>query len=238
MQTQQTTTLEKVSGLGSLDASIRVLKVFDKPVFNDAGEVIEQVKWVRYQTTSQSAGGTTIEDKLNHLLQIGDNDDPSHLATNTLKARAASIMEQINAIGQDGTTVPVGHIALDEWVKQGAITEVQCYALKHHEIYSVQQLRGMTESKAASIPSGINPLQLRERARAYLMSHGDATMAQALAEMKGQNDRLQMLLEQALDALAGKQDAGDGEAPKKGGRKPMPRDADGNIIREAETIAA
>lgn len=233
-------TAMKVGGASPQESSLRVLAVNVRPKLDPiTGEKIVDEKWVTYRMMSNASQGNTIEEKLNILLDVGDNDDPEHLPTQILKARAHAVISQIQMIENGNSALPNGHMRLEDW---GALSSVHVTALKANDIHSVQQLRDTTESRLAQLPSGINPLKLREMARAYLVSQQDGIATEKLAEFEtklaaseARAQRLEALLEKALDRLADQPD--DTAEKRKGGRKPLPRDADGNIIREANEMA-
>jgi predicted RNA-binding Zn ribbon-like protein len=211
-----------------VDSAVRYLKHWTAPLKNKDGSLVmiegEPVTemWLRYKTESVS-GQCEIDERLEAIMDVGENDDPDHLATNILKARRETLLAQMKqAADNTAGTMPHDHQPLRQW---GALPEPVVACLEANGIHSVQQLRDARESKLHQLPQGLNPTRMREMARAYIDSKATANAGAVIgdyeARIKGQEDKinkltalLEQLIEQKADEAIGE------DAPKRRGRPP------------------
>jgi hypothetical protein len=211
-----------------------------EPVMDaDGKQAIELEEMVEYETTCGGVNSRT-EARVKDLMAVNyDTADDDDWVSNNVKARAKTVMEQIQA-KRMGTMeiVPAGHTGLEAW---GQLSAHAVASLKHARIYSVQQLAEASEATIQRIPSGLQPSLLRQQAVTHLRQVAAAALPTALmeeraktAKLEAKVDQMAAMLEKFLNAGLANGASGEDEAPKRRGRAPMPRDANGEIIRDQE----
>jgi hypothetical protein len=206
----------------------------------DGQPVTEDIEMVEYVVHCGGVPNTVVAEVRNLLAvnhRNADSSDPIAMGT---RARAIMVDQQRAQFysGKQEAT-PEGQMSLEKW---GQLTPNAVASLKFARIYSVQQLAEASESVIQRIPSGLQPTLLRQQAINFLRQTAAAALPDALVEeraarvrLESQVDDLKAMLDKMLNAgLATSGASGEDEAPKRRGRAPMPRDANGEIIRDQE----
>lgn len=156
----------------------RVEPVIDEETGQPKTKEVEVVEYEVVRDGIKNGGEIPLRDILSVDLRKPSDDYSANIA----KARAASVMQQLERIRNNHDSVlPDGHLPLEKW--GGASTHVIA-VLKHNRIYSVQQLRDLTEAQVSRLPGGIQAQRLRDEARAFLLRKQDKMQEDALQGMR------------------------------------------------------
>lgn len=176
------------------------------PVLDESGEQkFEEVKVVEYeiQRGETRSGGELL---LRDVMSIDLTRPSDDYALNISKARAASIISQIQAMeGDHRAALPDDHMPLEAW---GALNKHVLAVLHFNKIFSVQQLRDLSSAQIARLPGGIHANRLQEQATAYLLREqsnlnrkSNEAMLHEMEALKRDNAELQNTLKMVLDKM-------------------------------------
>lgn len=163
------------------------------------------------------------ECRLDQVLSVNTSLPSDDYAANIAKRRAVEIISQLERMRSgEESALPDGHLPLAKW---GGVSDHVIAVLKANRIYSVQQVRDLSEAQVARLPGGVHANRLRDEARAFLLRKQDEIAADAsarqdkeIAAVRKENAELRGMLEKLLTKLGVDDD--EDEAPEPGSDEP------------------
>lgn len=187
------------------------------------GETVER-DFVEYCPPGMADKRTTVR-TVKSVLSVQPNPDPDNTAAQ-MSLMTANVVRPAYEAWKKGEQLPEHGTPLAAWA---GLSDAQARELKKAELFTIEDVAAMTDAMmdAVNLP---DVRRLRTTAQQWLESREDSKVLDALAEKDAKLAALEEQLAEMQAAMSAK--PADDDEPKRRGRKPLPRDAEGNVIRD------
>jgi hypothetical protein len=189
------------------------------------GKTVEK-DWVEFCAPGQAQLRTNVT-SIGRLKRVLPNPDPDNEAAMIARDTWEAIRPQYEAWKQ-GQELPETGTPLAAWA---GINAAQAEEIKKAGLRTIEEVADANDSilGAINLPG---TSRLRDLARAWIESRSDSKVTDALAEREAELAAMREEVAEMTRLMAEAQE----DKPKRG-RKPLPRDENGNVIRE-DAVAA